>query len=181
MNEQLNTDTRQDDAPILNLADIEPLIATLSSRDVLARERARRTLVELGPPVVKRLMAALRSPSHTVRWEAAKALSDIGSPEAGPALVEALDDERFDVRWLAALGLIMLQEDALIPLLEAIEHAPWDASAMRDGAHHVLRAQLGGPYGTILAPVVAALEGPSSRLSAPVAAFQALSALRERL
>jgi len=32
-----------------------------------------------------------------VRWEAAKALGQIGDATAAPALVEALQDEEFDV------------------------------------------------------------------------------------
>jgi HEAT repeat protein len=125
------------------------------------------------------LITALRSPSHTVRWEAAKALSELADPASAPALVQALTDERFDVRWLAALGLIALRQAGLVPLLDALEHASWDRVLLRDGARHILRAQLGGPYGSVLAPVVAALEGPEPGVTVPLSAYRALGALRD--
>lgn len=154
------------------------LIATFASGDVRVRAAARRALVELGPLAREPLVAALRSPNHTVRWEAAKALSELADPASGPALVQALTDERFDVRWLAAVGLIALGQAGLVPLLQALEHASWDRVLLRDGARHILRAQLGGPHGHALAPVVTALEGPEPAVTAPLAAYRALGALR---
>nr|PZN18096.1 MAG: PBS lyase [Chloroflexota bacterium] len=142
------------------------------------RAAARRALVEFGSPAREPLVAALRSPSHTVRWEAAKALSELADPASAPALVQALTDERFDVRWLAAMGLIALQQAGLAPLLEALEQASWDKVLLRDGARHILRTQLSGPHGSVLAPVVAALEGTEPAVTVPLAAYRALAALR---
>jgi HEAT repeat protein len=158
--------------------ELHTLIAALASTDVRARAAARRALVGLGAPAREPLAAALRSPSYTVRWEAAKALSELADPASAPALVQALTDERFDVRWLAAVGLIALRQAGLVPLLEALEHASWDRVLLRDGARHILRAQLAGPHGSALAPVVAALEGAEPAVTVPLAAYRALGALR---
>lgn len=178
---QTQTDGRADAAPTPTLDDLHPLIAALSSHDVLARTRARQALVEMGAPVVDQLIVALDSPNHTTRWEAAKALGEIAEPRAAPALIAALDDGRFDVRWLAATGLIALRDDSLIPLLEALVQAPWGKGYLHEGAHHILRAQLGGAYATTIAPVVSALEGSEPSLTVPLAAYRALGTLRDAL
>jgi len=72
-----------------------------------------------------------------VRWEAAKALSQIANPASIQALLEALSDKTFEVRWMAAEGLIRIGRKAVIPLLEAlVEHS--DSYWLREGIHHVL-------------------------------------------
>jgi hypothetical protein len=44
-----------------------------------------------------------------------------------------------EVRWLAAEGLIALEERALVPLLQALE-VDFESPFLRQGAHHVLHA-----------------------------------------
>jgi HEAT repeat protein len=158
-------------------ADIQSLIGALASRDVLARDRARYTLVQIGQRAVVPLIAALDDADGIVRWEAAQALGQIRDPAAAPALIAALNDQRFDVRWLAARGLIALGRDGIAPLLRSLEQGAWDDVWLREGAHHILRAQIGGPLGLIIAPVVAALEGMEPSITVPIAAYNALSAL----
>ena len=52
-------------------------------------------------------------------------------------LLEALSDKEFDVRWLAAEGLIRIGRKVVVPLLETlVEHS--DSFWLRDGIHHVL-------------------------------------------
>ena len=78
------------------------LMTTLTSKDGLARKRAREELVEIGQPAVPYLLEALKDKRRDVRWEAAKALSEIGDPRAALALVSALEDNDPGIRWLAA-------------------------------------------------------------------------------
>ena len=66
------------------------------------------------------MVELLKHPDHEVRWEAARALGEIADPRAAPALVVTLEDEGFDIRWLAAEGLIALGPVGLAPLLEAL-------------------------------------------------------------
>ena len=87
---------------------VETLIATLSSRNDKAREGARHTLVAMGKAAVPSLIEALKNKNTLMKWEAAKALGEIGDPETAPVLVKALEDEELDVRWLAAEGLIKM-------------------------------------------------------------------------
>jgi len=94
---------RSDDIPAAN---IDPLIADLDSRNGLVRQRARIALIRMGEPAVPGLIKALGTRNGPTHWEAAKALSLIGDPRSVQALVQALEDNEFGVRWLAAEGLI---------------------------------------------------------------------------
>ena len=100
-------------------ATIKSLIADLASKDGVVRVMARRQLVAYKKRSVAPLIKALSNKSDYVRWEAAKALSQIGSPESIQALLEALTDKKFEVRWLAAEGLIRIGRKAIVPLLAA--------------------------------------------------------------
>ena len=113
------------------------LIAELSNPDGIRRQRARVTLSRMGEAAIDPLIETLHSQRGPARWEAAKALSKIGSPKTAQALVEALEDDQFSIRWLAAEGLIALGQDGLKPLLEALWQTP-DSIRLREGAHHIL-------------------------------------------
>jgi HEAT repeat protein len=157
---------------------IESLVANLNDKDGLRRQEARLELVEIGEAAVAALIAALHDPSEHVRWEAAKALSEIGDPQAVPALIMALEDPSFGVRWLAAEGLIAVRERGLAPLLEALIHHS-DSTWLRQGVHHVLRTMATeyNLHGT-LALVLKALDDYEPELEAPAAAAHALKTLR---
>lgn len=136
----------------------------------------RERLVGMGAAGVPLLMHALLSDDSQVRWEAAKGLTDVSTPEAAPALVHALDDENGGVRWLAAQGLIALGAPAVEPLLHRLmEHS--ESVWLRDGAHHVLRAVGHGQLWPILQPVVKALESVDAAVGVLVPARNALDAL----
>jgi HEAT repeat protein len=144
--------------PDTDRAGIDTLIGKLRSHDGLVRQQARNSLVAMGSKPVASLVQLLADPKDQVRWEAAKALSEIGDPSAASALVMALEDKSFGVRWLAAEALIGLEKDALRPLLEALEE---DAGSIRrrHGAHHVLSILAEQGLRDQVAPVLAALEG----------------------
>ena len=155
---------------------IVSLIADLASDDGVIRVKARRTLVSAGDKAVEPLIEALASPNQWVRWEAAKALGQIGNSAATNALVKALEDKMFDVRWLAAQALINIGREAVIPVLKAlIERA--DSTWTREGAHHVLHDLARGELHEVLQPVLAALEDVDSSVEVPFAAKTALSTL----
>ena len=60
----------------------------------------------LKPKAVEWFCAALADKNADVRWRAARALGKIGSPDAVPALEQALaDDKDAGVRWWAAGAL----------------------------------------------------------------------------
>ena len=133
------------------------LVADLASHNDAVRVKARHSLVAMGKAAVPLLTEALKSENSLTKWEAAKALGEIGDPSSAPTLVEALEDEDFDVRWLAAEGLTKMNINALKPLLQALEKRG-DSYFLQEGAHHVFHDLAKGALRKFLAPVLAALE-----------------------
>ncbi len=160
-------------------AGIPELIAALASSSPVARKKARKALVALGGPAVPALIQLLSHRQPHVRWEAAKALGAVADPIAASALVNALEDRDGDVRWLAAEGLAALGQDALQPLLAALierNERDW----LCEGAHHICRALVKKKaLAPILRPLLAALDEHEPTLTAPAAAYAALSRLRD--
>ncbi len=116
---------------------IELLIKDLGDQDGMVRQRARNALTEIGDPAVDALIGAFKRKDQPAYYEAAKALSRIGSMKAIETLINALDDEDFSVQWVAAEGLIAIGQSAVKPLLKALAlHS--DSGRMRAGTHHVL-------------------------------------------
>jgi HEAT repeat protein len=156
---------------------IDTLIGELAGPNGLKRQDARLKLVEIGRAAVPTLVETLDDQREQVRWEAAKALSQIGDPVAAPALVKALEDENFGVRWLAAEGLIAAGRKGLPPLLQALVHHS-DSGWLREGAHHVLRSLVGEPgLHDLIAPVLVALDDIEPVIEVPPAAKEALDAM----
>jgi len=159
--------------------DIPELLVALASPSPVARRKAREALVVLGRLAVPSLIQLLSHRKPHVRWEAAKVIGGIGDPIAAFALVNALKDRDGDVRWLAAEGLAALGRDALPPLLAALID-PSNSDWLCEGAHrvcHVLVRKRG--LGPILRPLLAALEQTEPKVASPLAAYTALSRLRE--
>lgn len=158
---------------------ITALIAQLGHRDVLERERAVHDLAKIGNPAVEPLMKALKDPNARIRGEAARALGHICDPEAAPALVEALEDARLDVRWIVGESLICLGYDGMVALLDGLINEKWDAMGLREGAHHIIRKEMSAPWSKHLSPVLSALEEQDPEVSVPKAAHEALGAIKD--
>lgn len=172
----LNTGTDSESRAVL----VDALIAQLSSSDGGKRSRGRAALVEIGKPAVAALLAMLADQTnHIRRWEAAKALSEIADSVTAPALVAALEDRSFDIRWLAAEGLIALKWAALPSLLQALM-AHSESVWLRQGAHHILCTLSDPATQSLVAPVCAALEGIVPDLTIPPAAQKVLQELEDR-
>ena len=155
---------------------IKNLIPALGSYDDFSRVEARKALVAIGSQAIPLLAEALKDPETLRRWEAAKALGEIGDPKAAPALIMALEDEQFEVRWVAAKGLIEMNIKALKPLFQALmEHA--DSVMLGQGAHHVLHDLAKGELRVYLAPVLIALEGMNPTVQIPQTVLHAQEAL----
>jgi HEAT repeat protein len=161
-------------------ATIKSLIADLASKDGVVRVKARRQLVAYKKQSVAPLIRTLSNENDWVRWEAAKALSQIGNQKAIKALIEALSDEKFEVRWLAAEGLIRIGRKAIVPLLETlVNHS--DSYWLREGVHHVLHDMNTGKITEVVRPVLVALEGTEPSLEVPIVAKTALDTLIKKV
>ncbi|MGO8751443.1 MAG: HEAT repeat domain-containing protein [Thermoguttaceae bacterium] len=160
-------------------ARIPGLVEDLASRNPAIRERARETLVRLGKPAVPALIPLLSHRKPHVRWEAAKTLCGIADPIAATAMVNTLDDPDENVRWVAGEGVTALGREGLQPLLAAmLERAR--SHSFCESAHHVCYALARRKgLGPILGPVLLALEEAEPAMGVPLAAYTALSTLRE--
>jgi HEAT repeat protein len=158
---------------------IDSLMTDLVCDDVILCQKARRKLVALGHEAVPSLVKAMASKKYWVRWEAAKALSQIGDPTATAALIKALEDKEFDVRWLAAEGLINIGQKAVVPLLEALVDNP-RSTWLQQGAHHILHDMNRGELDEVLTPVMQALEDVEPYVEVPVSARKALDILASK-
>ena len=144
------------------------------------RVKARQQLVTYKKLSVAPLIRTLSNENDWVRWEAAKALSQIGNNKAIKALLKALSDEKFEVRWLAAEGLIRIGRKAIVPLLEALVRYS-DSQWLREGIHHVLHDMNTGKITEVLRPVLVALEGTEPSLEVPMAAKAAIDTLIKKV
>ncbi len=154
-------------------SEIISLVADLGSADGLVRARARGRLVGFRGKATKPLIASLSNKKEYVRWEAAKALGQIGNARASRALTKALEDKAFDVRWLAAEALIVMGRKSVAPLLQALVKQP-PSVWLREGAHHVFHDISTGELEDVLKPVLLALEGTEPALGVPMEAKKAL-------
>jgi HEAT repeat protein len=160
--------------------DIESLVTDFTCDDVIKCQTARRKLVDMGSVAVETLVRELSNKKHWVRWEAAKALGQIGDKAAAEALVRALEDNEFDVHWLAAEALINIGQDSLEPLLKALADRGDKSLSLRRGAHHVLHDMDRGGLDRILKPVMAAVEDIAPLVEVLQVAKKALNAIRSR-
>jgi len=121
----------------MNDAHLQDLIAQLSDRDGMARERARHDLVLAGSPAVPLLLELLAKGDKGQRWEAAEALAVIADARSIPALVGLLRDHEWDLRWVAAIGLVKIGPQCLDAVLRELVEAP-DSTDLRQSVHHIL-------------------------------------------
>ncbi len=88
-----------------------------------------------------------------------------------------MQDDLFDVRWLAAEGLVRIGSKAAEPLLKALIEHP-DSLWLREGAHHILHDLPKGNLKETLRPVLKALEDVEPSLEVTAAAEAAINALK---
>lgn len=161
----------------MNRVSIAEHIRALDDGNSRVRDAAREALVEIGTAAVPALIEAGKSASHRVRHPAIKALGQIADARAAPLFVDALEDKEFDVRWLAAIGLIALGYESLQALLHAIEQRA-DSRWLREGAEHVLgKLEERDALPDEVQPVLLALRGSEPNIAAPLAARDALVTL----
>ena len=161
---------------------IPALITALRGTATQPPYTARQLLVKMGEQGVPALTEALRDPDPRLRWEVAKALAEIASPEhtasieAGKALVTALEDNEPGVRWLAADALVAMGPASLDPLLHGLlqrSESVW----LREGAHHVLHFFARGNLAPVIDPIIEALDGVLPAISVLPPVKQALDQL----
>ena len=71
------------------------------------------------------------------RMEAVKIIELIANRMSIPVLIDLLDDNEFDIRWIAAEGLIKIGRRSIRPLLKSVRDRK-NSIFLNEGAHHVL-------------------------------------------
>lgn len=134
------------------------LVTQLGDQDGTKRQRARETLAVIGEAAIPQLVDLLQNPVDRLRWEGAKALTEIPDAAAMPGLVSLLGDPKSEVRWLAATALIRIGNRSVPLVLQSLtEHA--DSKGLREASHRVFNdlSERNGVMREILKSVLAVL------------------------
>jgi HEAT repeat protein len=117
---------------------LKALLSNLSNENGLVRKNARELLVKFGEKAIGFLGELIRSPKHITRWEAIKTLGQMRNSISIPYLLDALEDESDDIRWLAAEALVSMDGEVVVPLLKTlIERYPYVYT--RESVYHILK------------------------------------------
>jgi len=158
----------------------QSLVNQLESEDEKVRTRARKSLVTIGKQAVPYLLPVLEnSKIYKARWEAAKALNEIGDLKSIPVLVKALEDPESDVAWLAAKTLEKFRKAAWSELLRALVEHGSKSELLQHGAHHILRKQKVEGYNDLLDVLRTSLESGSVPESISPAAYNILERMKK--
>ncbi len=150
---------------------IGALVQLLFSNDSIKRQEARRELVKIGKPAINFLVGLQYLSQKQVSWEAIKTLSEMAHPDCIPILINALENEDTNIRWLAAEGLIKVGRPSLMPVLEVLEERA-DSKLLRESVHHVLKGLKENGHFTDDHDLIKVLEDPSKHIVlAPTAAM----------
>lgn len=159
-------------------ADVDHVLAGLESPDDARRRSAANRLASLGPnerraEVAGALTDLLRDGDHFTRQAAARALGTWGTKQSVPALIKAIDDGNFAVRWAAIEALGNLKDErAAGPIAahlkaDAIKAAPALRAMGAAAEAAVLEVVKEGPDWMIRAEACRILEAIGTTKSVP--------------
>lgn len=114
---------------------------SLGSKNSVKKLAARSKLVRMGKTIIPKLHRLLNSENALLRMEAAKIVELIADTRSIPFLINLLNDKEFEIRWIAAEGLIKIGRRAILPLLKSIRDGK-STFILNKGAHHVLLSLL---------------------------------------
>lgn len=89
----------------------------------------------IGNSVVFHKFKPLSYKNERFKIELSKIIQTIADRRSIPALINLLDDNEVDIRWIAAEGLIKIGRHSIIPLLRSIR----DGHISNSGAYHILQ------------------------------------------
>ncbi len=93
---------------------------SLDKKDYRIKLTARNDLVRIGKSVIPKMHKLLESENYLLRLEAARVVELIADIRSIPVLINLLDDTVFEIRWIAAEGLIKIGRRSICPLLKSI-------------------------------------------------------------
>jgi len=89
---------------------------SLDSANSIKKLAARNNLVRMGKTIIPQLHILLESENVLLRMEVAKIVELIADRRSIPFLINLLDDIEFEIRWIAAEGLIKIGRLSIRPL-----------------------------------------------------------------
>jgi HEAT repeats len=110
---------------------------SLDSKNPGKKLEARSSLVNMGKNIVPQMHKLVESKSDLLRMETAKIIELISDRRSIPFFINLLDDKEFEIRWIAADGLINIGRRSILPLLISIRDGK-SSLFFNKGAHHVL-------------------------------------------
>jgi HEAT repeat protein len=113
----------------------------LDSKNSVKKLAARSTLVRKGKTIIPQIHKLLSLENGLLRMEAAKVVELIADRRSIPFLINLLDDKEFEIRWIAAEGLIKIGRRSILPLLTSVRDGK-SSFILNKGAHHVLLSLL---------------------------------------
>src|SRR5664279_198074 len=156
---------------------INELLDSKNSENKLA---ARSKLVSMGKSIVPQLHRLLDSENGLLRMEIAKVVELIADRKSIPFLINLLDDKEFEIRWIAAEGLIKIGRRSILPLLKSIRDGK-STFILNKGAHHVLLSLLKEEEKNQLTALLLSLDDAKELgETAPVEASKAIKTMSKR-
>src|SRR5664279_494816 len=153
---------------------------SLDSKNSVKKLAARSTLVGMGKQIIPKLHKLLGSENGLLRSEVAKIVELIADRRSIPLLLILLDDKEFEIRWIAAEGLIKIGRPAILPLLKSIRDGK-SSLILNKGAHHVLLSLLNENEKNKLKSFLLSLDDAKELgETAPVEASEAIKTILKR-
>jgi HEAT repeat protein len=154
--------------------------ASLDNRNSGKKLTARSNLVRIGKTIIPQLHKLLESENVLLRMEVAKIVELIADRRSIPILIRLLDDKEFEIRWIAAEGLIKIGRRSILPLLKSVRDG--ESSYFHNkGAHHILNSLLNESEKKKLKPLLLSLDDfHELGETAPVEAYVAIKILFKR-
>jgi HEAT repeat protein len=118
---------------------------------------ARNTLVKMGKTIIPQMHLLVKSENGLIRMEAAKIVELVADRRSIPVLISLLNDKEFEIRWIAAEGLIKIGRRSLLPLLKAVRDGE-SSFFLNRGAHHILFSLLNDKEKRKLKPLIQSLD-----------------------
>jgi hypothetical protein len=138
--------------------DLEELInESLDSKDFSRKLSARETLVKMGKKILPQMHKLLNSENDSLCLEAAKIVELIADRRSIPFLIGLLDDTIFDMRWIAAEGLIKIGRPSICPLLKSVRDGK-SSLIFNRGTHHILLSLVDEKEKNKLMPLLQSLD-----------------------
>jgi hypothetical protein len=141
---------------------------------------ARKTIVKMGRSIIPQIHKLLVAENNLLRMEAAKIAELIADRRSIPFLINLLDDKVFEIRWIAAEGLIKAGRRSILPLLMSVRDGK-SSILFNNGAHHVLISLLNENEKGKLSSLLLSLENTNELgETAPVEASEAIKTIFKR-